>query len=43
MGRSGLDQTEDFQKFFRSGRDRFQLLWIKIDLGLKIVTVSDLT
>ena len=39
MGGSGLDQTDDFQKFCRSGLDWIQLLQIKIGLGLKNFTV----
>jgi len=39
MGGSGLDRTDDFQKFRRSGLDRIQLLRIKIGLGLKNFTV----
>jgi len=39
MGGSGLDQTDDFQKFCGSGLDRIQLLRIRIGLGLKNLTV----
>jgi len=39
MGGSGLDRTDDFQKFCGSGLDRIQLLRIRIGLGLKNFTV----
>jgi len=39
MGVSGLDRTDDFQKFCRSGLDQIQLLGIRIGLGLKNFTV----
>jgi len=39
MGGSGLDRTDDFQKFCRSGLNQIQLLWIRIGLGLKNFTV----
>jgi len=39
MGGSGLDRTDDFQKFCGSGLDRIQLLQIRIGLGLKNFTV----
>jgi len=39
MGGSGLDRTDDFQKFCRSGLDRMQLLRIRIGLGLNNFTV----
>ena len=38
-GRSGLDLTDDFQKFRGCGLDRIQLLQIRIGLGLKNFTV----
>jgi len=39
MGGSGLDWTDDFQKFCRSGLDRIQFLQIRTGLRLKIFTV----
>jgi len=39
MGGSGLDWTDDFQKFCGSGLDWIQLLRIRIGLGLKNFTV----
>jgi len=38
-GESGLDRTDDFQKFCGSGLDRIQLLRIRIGLGLNNFTV----
>jgi len=38
-GRSGLDRTDDFQKFWGSGLDRIQFLRIRIGLGLENFTV----
>jgi len=35
MGGSGLDWTDDFLKFCRSGLDRIQFCWIRTGLGLK--------
>jgi len=35
MGGSGLDRTDDFQKFCRLGLDRIQFYWIRTGLGLK--------
>jgi len=35
MGRSGLDQTDDFQKFCGSGLDQIQFFRIRTGLGLK--------
>ena len=34
-GGSGLDRTDDFQKYCGSGLDRIQSFWIRIGLGLK--------
>jgi len=39
MRGSGLDRTDDFQIFCRSGLDRIQFFRIRIGLGLKIFTV----
>ena len=39
IGGSGLDRTDDFQKFCGSGLDRIQLLRIRIGLGLNNFTV----
>ena len=39
MGGSGLDRTDNSQKFFASGLDRIQFLRIRIGLGLKNFTV----
>jgi len=39
MGGSGLDWTDEFQKFCGAGLDRIQFLRIKIGLGLKNFTV----
>jgi len=39
IGGSGLDQTDDFQKFYISGLDRIQFYRIRTGLGLKIFTV----
>jgi len=39
IGGSGLDRTDDFQKFCRSGLDRIQFLRIKIGLRLKNLSV----
>jgi len=39
MGGSGLDRTDDFQKFCGSGLDRIQIFQIRIGLGLKNFTV----
>jgi len=39
MGRSGLGQTDDFQKFCESVLDRIQFLRIRIGLGQKNFTV----
>jgi len=39
MGGSGLDRTDDFQKFWESGLDWLKLLQIRIGLGLKNFTV----
>ena len=35
MGGSGLDRTDDFQKFCRSGLDRIQFYWIRTGFWLK--------
>jgi len=35
MGGSGLDWTDDFQRFFGAGLDRIQIFRIRIGLGLK--------
>ena len=44
VGGSGLDRTDDFLKFCRSGLDRIQFLRTRIGLGLKNFTVcSSLT
>jgi len=40
MGGSGLDRTDDPQKFCGSGLHRIQFLRIRIGLGLKNFTVS---
>jgi len=40
MSGSGLDRTDDFQKFCSSGLDRIQFLRIRIGLRLKNFTVS---
>jgi len=34
MGGSGLDRTDDYKKFSRSGLDRIQFFRIRIGLGL---------
>jgi len=39
MGESGLDRTDNFQKFCRSVLDRIPYLWIRVGLGLKIFTI----
>jgi len=39
MGGSGLDRTDDFQKFCRTGLDRIQFHQIRTGLGLKNFTV----
>ena len=39
MGGSGLDRTDDFQKFCRSGLDQIQFDRIRTGLGLKNFTV----
>jgi len=39
MGGSGLDQTDDFQKFCGSGLDRIQFYRIRTGPGLKNFTV----
>jgi len=39
IGGSGLDWTNDFQKFRRSGLDQIQFYRIKTGLGLKNFTV----
>jgi len=39
IGGSGLDRTDDFQKFCGSGLDRIQIYWIRTGLGLKNFTV----
>ena len=39
MGGSGLDRTNDFQRFWGSGLDWTQFLQIRIGLGLKNFTV----
>jgi len=39
MGGSGLDRTDDFQKFCGSGLDRIQFHRIKTGLGMKNFTV----
>jgi len=39
MGGSALDQTDDFQKFYRSGLDQVQFYQIRTGLGLKNFTV----
>jgi len=39
MGGSGLDRTDDFQKFCGSGLDRIEFYRIRTGLGLKNVTV----
>jgi len=39
MGGSGLDRTDDLQKFCRSGLDRIQFYWNRTGLGLKNFTV----
>ena len=39
MGGSGLDQTDDFQKFCGTGLDRIQFYRIRTGLGLKNFTV----
>ena len=39
MGRSGLDRTDGFQKFCRSGLDRIQFYRTRTALGLKNFTV----
>jgi len=39
IGGSGLDQTDDFQKFCGSGLDRIQFNRIRTGLGLKNFTV----
>jgi len=38
-GRSGLDRTDDFQKFCGLGLDRIQYYRIRTGLGLKNFTV----
>jgi len=38
MGGSGLERTDDFQKFCGTGLDRIQFVWIRIGLGLKNLT-----
>jgi len=40
IGRSGLDQTDDFQKLWGSGLDRIQFHRIRTGLKLKNFTVS---
>jgi len=35
IGGSGLDRTDDFQKFYGSGLDRIQFYWIRTGHGLK--------
>jgi len=39
MGGSGLNRTDDFQKFCGSGLDRIQFYPIRTGLGLKNFTV----
>jgi len=39
MGGSGLDRTNDFQKFCRSGLDRIRFCRVRTGLGLKNFTV----
>jgi len=39
MGGSGLDRSDDFQKFCGSGLDRIQVFRIRIGLGLNDLTV----
>jgi len=39
MGGSGLERTDDFQKFCGSGLDRIQFYWIRTGLELKNFTV----
>jgi len=39
IGRAGLDQTDDFQKFCRTGLDRIQFYRIRTGFGLKNLTV----
>jgi len=39
MGGSGLDRTDDFQKYCGSGLDRIQCHRIRTGLGLKNFTV----
>jgi len=39
MGGSGLDRTDDFQKFCRPGLDRTQFYRVRTGLGLKNFTV----
>jgi len=39
MGATGLDRTDDFQKFCGSELDRIQFYRIRTGLGLKIFTV----
>jgi len=39
MGASGLDRTDDFQKFCGSGLDRIQFYRFRTGLGLKYFTV----
>jgi len=36
IGGSGLGQTDDFQKFCRSGLDRIKFHWIRLDPDWKI-------
>ena len=40
MGGSGLDRTDDLQKFRRSGLDRIQFYRIRTGIGLKNFAVS---
>jgi len=40
MGGSGMDRTDDFQKFCGSGLDRIQFYRIRTGLGLKNFTVG---
>ena len=42
IGGSGLDRTDDFQKFCGSGLDRIQFYRIRTGLGLKNFTVAHL-
>ena len=39
IGGSGLDRTDDFQKFCGTGLDRIQFFRIRIGLGQKILSV----